>query len=238
MHGALRHIALALVVIAAFTAGQIVRDRFEAERAEASNIGGGAGGTCGTGSGSLVCAAAPTLTGAVAITGPGTLTINGTTTATNALSLLCNKSGGQSGSCIVATGNTSSPVIDVTNSASPGVRVVTSTNASSTAIVATAGATGGIAVDASGISIGIKGTTTAGSGVVAECTSATGACVALDVRVTDNSPTQAPIKFEALSADPAACVVGDLFLCDGSAGCGTAVKLRCCTAVNTWGNCN
>ena len=87
--------------------------------------------------------------------------------------------------------------------------------------------------------IGVFGSASgAGTAVNADVTSATGAGIAIRVRLTDNSPTQAPIQIEAIDTDPAACVVGDIALCGGSAGCGGAVALRCCTAANTWGNCN
>ncbi len=216
MHRALkRHLAIVLASLVAFAGGVLVYDATHPPVAEASSVsGGGSGGTCGTGSGSLVCAAAPTLTGAVAITGPGTLTINGTTTATNALSLLCNKSGGQSGSCINATGNTSSPVINVVNSATPGIRVVTSTNASSTAIEATAAATGGIAINANGNAAAISATSTTG--------------YALIITGDTTSPARGHASFAVQDANPTACLVGDLSVQTGG-------RAKMCSAVTpTW----
>ncbi len=58
--------------------------------------------------------------------------------------------------------------------------------------------------------------------------------IALTVNGDTTNPARAPIYIAPANNNPAACAVGEVFVCDGSAGCGSAVAIRLCTATNTW----
>jgi hypothetical protein len=176
--------------------------------AVASSVGGSA--MPGTGSGSLVGADAPTLTGAVVVTGPtGSLTVSSATTFTGTSgngSVRINAPSGTNGLWSVALG------------AAEAVYAESANNASSQACQC-AGITNGN---------GVLGTGT-GSGAAITATNSAGG-MPLVVNGDTTSPAVGQIRMPVLDTNPTSCQVGDVFMFTGGI-------LRVCTATTpTWVN--
>lgn len=127
-----------------------------------------------------------------------------------------------------------------------GVTIESQGGASHTGLSVTNGGSGWAVFSSATAGRGVYGTASTGTGVYAGCTGAGTALTAINTNTglaaiftsDTTAPSQGTIRLTPVNADPTACTVGDVVMCDGSAGCGSAVKLRCCTATNTWGDCN
>jgi hypothetical protein len=148
------------------------------------------------------------ISGAVAIT--GTLAVTGTGTITANRATLTSTSG----TALTATGQGNTHGMSVTGGGGASVAAISAT--------ATNAANGsGLIATADGTGLGVWAISEEG-----------GRAIFADGDAT--TPTRSPLGIEPQDNNPSACVVGDLFVCNGNANCGSAVVLKLCTATNTW----
>lgn len=228
MHGALKRIGFALVVIAAFTAGQIARDAFTPPWAEASSVGGSA--QPGTGSGSLVGATSPTLTTPELGVATGTsLTLTQgvsavTGTFTNGITITRSSAG----AAVTGTGNGAGAGGSFTGGVNPaghGVVAQAGNSAGAMGVLATGiGSGSSYAVDAYG------GNNSTGNAIRARADGNSTTGLPLVITGDATSPAVGHIRFTVGDTNPTSCQVGDLFMFTGGV-------LRVCTATTpTWVN--
>lgn len=141
-----RHLAIVFASLLAFAVGELAYDVTHPPIAEASGGSGSAGGTCGTGTGSAVCATSPTLTTPVlGVASATTLTV-APGSATNAVSITAN--GIAEGLYSLSANNSSSNACQCDGSGAGAGLYASSAGASAaiTAVNSTNGAGGGNAL--------------------------------------------------------------------------------------------